>query len=149
MRLRAFFGLFFAVLLSAVSLYSAAWLKNPYGRGSELALKAASEYYLYSPSSQAKIVGDVDFAQSFFLTGESTTFVFPSEQTAQNYVSGLLQEQGAAIVWEEECLGARSIYAYAPKRGGGIVLSGKRVNLHLVWKGEHVRVGSPIVFGGY
>ena len=149
MRLRAFFGLFFAVLLSAVSLYSAAWLKNPYGRGSELALKAASEYYLYSPSSQAKIVGDVDFAQSIFLTGESTTLVFSSKQTAESYVSGLLQEQGAAIVWEEECLGARSIYAYAPKRGGGIVLSGKPVNLHLVCKDKRVRVGSPIVFGGY
>lgn len=149
MRLRGFFGVAFALLSSAVFFYAAAWLKNPYGRECDFAVRVESEYYLYSPSSQAKIVERVGFAESFFLTGEKSVFCFLSEADAEKYASALLKEQGAAVVFEEECMGARSIYAFAPKRGGGIALSGKRVNLHLVVKGARVCVGTPIVFGGY
>ncbi len=149
MRVRGFLGMVLSVCVSAAVLFAAVWLKNPYGRGSALAVRTESEYYLYSPSSQAKIVASVGLAESFFLTGEKSVFQFPSEKEAARYLSGLLDEQGAKVVFEEECMGARSIYAYAPKRGGGITLLGKRVNLHLVWSGERVCVGTPIVFGGY
>ena len=149
MRLRGFLGLALSVLFSVVLLYSSVWLKNPYGRASRWAVKVESEYYLYSSSSQAKIVESVGFADSFFLTGEKSVFCFSSELEAENYAAALLEEQGAEIVFVEECMGVRSIYAYAPKRGGGVALSGKRVNLHLAIKDERVCVGTPIIFGGY
>ena len=149
MRFRGFLGVALSTLLSATLMYSVAWLKNPYGRECVSAVNWEREYYLYSPSSQAQIVGKVSFAQSFFLTGEKSVFRFSSENEARDYALSLLKEQGAVVVLEEDCMGVHSIYAFAPKRGGGILLSGQRVNLHIVQNGARVCVGTPIIFGGY
>lgn len=149
MRLRGFLKIALAGVFSLSILFFAGLLKNPYGKGSVVAECLGREYYLYSPSSQAKIVKRVGFADCFFLTGERSDFLFSSEREASGYVFELLDEQNATVVFEEEIMGARSIYAYAPNCGNGILLSGKRVNLHLVVKGDCVCVGTPIVFGGY
>ena len=149
MRLRGFLRMAGAVCLAAACLVVVRWMENPYGKSSGFALCAGREYYLYSPSSQAKIVKSASFAESFYLTGEKSVFLFPSDLEAEKYVCAVLAEQHATIAFEEEVLGGRSIYAYAPKRGGGVLLSGQRVNLHLVLRGSRVCVGTPIIFGGY
>jgi hypothetical protein len=137
-----------ALVCSAVTVFAVAWLKNPYGRPAN-GVCVEREYYLYSPSSQAKILESVDFAESFFLTGEKATFCFESEAAAAEYACALLQEKGMKIVWEESWGNVQSVYAYAANRERGIRLPCGRVNLHVVLQGAYVQVGTPIIFGGY
>ena len=149
MRLRSFFATACALVFAMMALFAVAWMKNPYGRGWSSGVKTECEYYLYSQSSQAKIVESVSLAESFFITGEKSVFCFDSEEEAGRYALNLLGGDEVTTVFEEEWDGVRSVYAYSARRGGGILLSGKRVNLHVVWKGTRVCVGTPIVFGGY
>lgn len=137
-----------ALVCSAATVFAVLWLKNPYGRFSG-GVCVEREYYLYSPSSQAKIVERVDFAESFFLTGEKATFCFESEAAAEEYVCALLKEEGAKIVSEESWGNVKSVYAYAANREKGIRLPCGRVNLHIAVQGACVQVGTPIIFGGY
>jgi len=137
-----------ALVCSAVTVFAVSWLKNPYSRPAD-GVCVEREYYLYSPSSQAKIVESVGLADAFFLTGEKATFCFESESAAAEYVCALLKEEGAKIVSEETWGDVKSVYAYAANREKGIRLPCGRVNLHVVVQGARVQVGTPIIFGGY
>ncbi len=148
MRLKRWFTLLICGGICATLLAVAGGLYNPYGsclKGE----RVAKEYYLYSPSSQAKILSSPTFAECFFLTGETSAFRFSTEKEAAFYAEALLREKKAQVVCEEHLAGARSIYAYVSGGAGGILLFGARVNLHLVIKGAEVQVGTPIIFGGY
>ena len=124
-------------------------LKNPYGILLVEGEKVDAEYYLYSPSSQAKICDSVSLAEYVHLTGEKMEFAFSSEAEAASAAASFLQERAAKIVCVEEVAEVRSIYAYVKGGYKETTLFGKKVNLHVVVSGKMVRVGIPIIFGGY
>ena len=148
MRFRNWLSLLFCGVLCGGVLLCCSALYNPCGVA-EGGVETGREYYLYSPSSQAKIVDSLSFADYFSLVGEKYTLRFSSEAEANAYAEGLLIEKGARTVFEENVAGVRSIYAYVSDGRKGVQILGGMINLHLAICGEEVQVGPPIIFGGY
>ncbi|MBQ2740059.1 MAG: hypothetical protein IJF39_00360 [Clostridia bacterium] len=148
MRFRNWLALLFCGTLCGGVLLFCGFLRNPCGRLTG-GVETQREYYLYNPSSQAKIAGSLSFAEYFSLVGEKYTLRFPSAEAANAYAENLLAEKGAQTLFEERVAGVRSIYAYTVDGREGVQLFGARVNLHLAICGEEVQVGTPIIFGGY
>ena len=148
MRWYRFWKTFGGILLCAVVLFLAACLKNPCGQRGGATLEDR-EYYLYSPSSQARITEKTNARECFFITGEKLVLSFANEQEAKEYMENRLRSARVRIVAEEWVDGARSVYVYEIGGVSGARLFGEKVNLHLVQKGVFVQVGTPIVFGGY
>ena len=148
MRFRNWLALLFCGTLCGGVLLCCGFLRNPCGRRTG-GVETGREYYLYTPSSQAKIVERLSFTDYFSLVGEKYTLRFPSAAAANAYAENLLAEKGAQTLMEERVAGVRSIYAYTAGGRGGVQLFGGRVNLHLAVCGEEVQVGTPIIFGGY
>jgi hypothetical protein len=148
MRFRDWLALFFCGALCGVVLLFCGLLRNPCGRMAG-GVETEREYYLYTPSSQAKIASRLSFADYFSLVGEKYTLRFPSAEAANAYAENLLIEKGAQTLFEERVAGVRSIYAYTMDGREGAWLYGGRVNLHLAVCGDEVQVGTPIIFGGY
>ncbi len=123
-------------------------LQNPYGDTSGGVL-TEREYYLYSPSSQAAVRTETAFGESVYIQGEKSTFLFQTLEDAGRYAVNLLKAQRAQVYFEEDIAGARSIYAYSQRLGGGVRVGGVLVNLHIVISGEFVQVGTPMIFGAY
>ena len=99
------------------------------------------EFYLYSPSSQATIRTQLYLDELFFLQGESG-------HTADS-LSEVLEKYSATVLFQEEGEGCVSYYCYSPKLKRSVQLDGKTVNLHIVEYDDGLRLGSPIIFGGY
>ena len=131
-------------LLSAVGL-----MRNPYGSLSSGVLTVEGEYYLYSPSSRAKIVEKLSLQDLPWYTGEKRVFRFQTQEEAGRYALKLLSERRAQVIFEETVAGVYSIYAYVRGGGVGVALRGAPVNLHLALFENCVQVGTPIIFGGY
>ena len=149
MRFFRFCGIVISVFISASLLFVASLMKNPYGSLWARGERMDREYYLCSPSSQAKICGSICLAEYCLLEGERSSFLFQSEQEAAFQAAQLLKESRARLVRVEEVEGARSYYAYSETLGDGVALFGEVVNLHVVQSGRIVRVGTPLIFGGY
>ena len=148
MRFRNWLSLLFCGILCGGVLLCCGALYNPCGVA-EGGVETGREYYLYSPSSQAKIKGSLSFAEYFSLVGEKYALRFSSAAEANAYAERLLKEKGARTVLEESIAGVRCIYAYVSDGREAVQISGGRVNLHLAICGEEVQVGTPIIFGGY
>ncbi len=104
------------------------------------------EYYLYSPSSQAERTLSLQAEDLLFLEGISYEYETADGETfAQEMIRSF-----RAVVLETETLdGVTSYYCYSPRLGSGTVLFGCKINLHIAVKGDLVKAGSPIIFGGY
>ncbi len=148
MRFRNWLSLLFCGVLCGGLLLSCAALCNPCGYVMG-GVETGREYYLYSPSSQAKIADSLSFADYFSKVGEKYILRFSSSAEANAYAEKLLMEKGARTVFEERVAGVRSIYAYVSNGCKGVRILDGRVNLHLAICGEEVQVGTPIIFGGY
>lgn len=134
----------------AVCLFTAVGLmRNPYGSHSSGVAVTEAEYYLYSPSSRAKIAKELSLRDLPWYTGEKRVFRFQTQEEAGRYALKLLSERGARVIFEETVAGVRSIYAYVRGGGSGVSLQGAPVNLHLALFENCVQVGIPIIFGGY
>lgn len=107
---------------------------------------AKEEYYLYSPSSQAERTLFLRAKDVLFLEGMSYEYeTSDGEAFAQEMIRSF-----RAVVLETETLdGVTSYYCYSPRLGDTTVLFGCKINLHIAVKGDLVKVGSPIIFGGY
>ena len=149
MRFFRWCAAFGAFMLSSAVLFSVGLMKNPYGECLKFGRRVGAEYYLYSPSSQAKICDSVSLSEYFYLTGEKTVFLFETEKDADKYVMKWIKSQRARIVWEENIEGERSIYLYADGLGRTATLFGGKVNAHVVLLKNKVQIGFPIIFGGY
>ena len=101
-----------------------------------------TEYYLYSPSSQSKIVTEISVLDLLFLKGERV-------EVAERELGALLEKYGASVVFCEEFVDGVSYYCYSPTLKTPILIGGKFVNLQIVVKESGVVLGSPVVFGGY
>jgi hypothetical protein len=132
-----------------------------------------STYYLYSASSQAQIKQALSLADLAHLKGESAVYVFEKERaenaagTPVNEYASMeeaLPEAGASafafaedfisaydakLCFAEEIGGTLSFYCYSPRLKGGVILNGRKINLHIAVRAESVAVGTPIIFGGY
>ncbi len=139
---------------------------------------AKSVYYLHSPSSQGARTESLTLRDLPFIQGESMALEIT--QTAGNGVATgaceagiretdvkkiaelLAKEFGAKILFTEEVCGVQSYYCYTPRWLNGVILNGKKINLHialrvcedrLVQDGEYLLaqgvIGSPIIFDGY
>ncbi len=122
-----------------------------------------SAYYLYSASSQAEIKEALSLAELAHLKGESAVYVFGSadgESAASAAYRGesclaaeaakeLMASYRARVRFTEEVGGTVSYYCYSPLLKGGVILDGKKINLHVAVRADSLAVGSPIIFGGY
>ncbi len=55
----------------------------------------------------------------------------------------------ARLLFEEETGGVKNYYLYSPDLGGGVMIEGYLVNLHIALGAEETAVGTPLIFGGY
>ena len=83
MRFRNWLALLFCGTLCGGMLLCCGFLRNPCGWATG-GVEMGREYYLYNPSSQAKITSKISFTEYFSLVGEKYTlrfflfvFVFP------------------------------------------------------------------------
>lgn len=109
------------------------------------------EYALYSADSSAVFTEDPNVKESLFIKGETVIFTRKSDGEIAEEIEKILRMYGAEIRFEERTEKSVSYYCYSSAIGGyrAEVLQGEKINLHLV-RGEGVlRVGSPLVYGGY
>lgn len=59
------------------------------------------------------------------------------------------EKYSAVLVSEEEASGVYNYYYYSPLLSRCVFIGGKAVNLHVAVRGDSVRIGTPIIFGGY
>ena len=113
------------------------------------ALQGERTYYLDSLSSQSLIKTKLTVWDLFRVQGESVCFTLTEE--GEGFARSLVENYGGKILFKEEVCGAVSYYAYIPKWGGGIMLNGRKVNLHIAVSKENsgCKVGTPIIFGGF
>lgn len=55
---------------------------------------------------------------------------------------------GAELLFCEEAGGTVNYYLYSPVLGEGVMLQGRRVNLHIAVREDTTAVGTPLIFGG-
>lgn len=106
-------------------------------------------WYLYSASSQAEIKEALSPGDLFRTTGESAVFFPDAGESAEELAKRLCDRYGAKILFSEEAGGTVSHYCYSPKLREGILLCGKKVNLHIAVRADSVALGTPVIFGGY
>lgn len=114
------------------------------------------EFYLYSPSSMAKIQRVCSLKDIAFLQGQSA-IVQLADKDKEEWVNKALQELQAETVIKETSLDRVSYYAYSTTMANGgaksVFLGGKMVNLHIAYTSvegdRQVVLGTPMIFGGY
>lgn len=106
---------------------------------------ASREYYLYDSSSQATIQTELSPFDLLYVCGESAEY----EREEMSFLEEILETYRAEILFVEEACGVRSYYCYSPRLGKASVINGYAVNLHVACKGSHVKVGTPLIFGGF
>lgn len=104
-------------------------------------------YFLCSASSQAWQKSTLTAGELSLKQGESVCFL--TEESAESLRDQLLQDYRAVLVKEEGCLDVVSYYCYAAELGDGLIIDGKRVNLHIAVGQGRCAVGTPILFGGF
>lgn len=105
-------------------------------------------FYLYSASSQAKIVENLRFEHLFSIKGESVRFAvtkYERETVAEN----VLKKYGAQLVFVEQTGETVCYYGITPRFGQGVLVNGKSVNVHVAVSQTECIVGYPIIFGGF
>ena len=108
-----------------------------------------STYYLYSASSQAEIKESLKPAELAGLKGESAVYVFENGEADAAFVERILDEYRAEICFVEEAAGTLSSYCSSPRLKNGVLLEGRKINLHIAVRAESIALGTPIIFGGY
>lgn len=105
----------------------------------------ASEYELYfkSGSFGSGVVGvaEKDFGGYAEIKGESC-FVSVSYER-------VLKDFNATHIFSEKTEYGESFYAYSPLIKYKTFVGGKRVNIHYYKCDDYVKLGTPIIFGGY
>lgn len=61
----------------------------------------------------------------------------------------LLCRYRARVLFTEEVCGVVNYYCFSPLLGGGVVLNGETVNLHIAAGNGRTAAGTPVIFGGF
>ncbi len=104
-------------------------------------------YFLHSASSQALKKNTLNLQEIALKEGESVYFL--TEEKADALRDTLIKDYRAVLVKEERCLDVVSYYCYAAEFGKGLLIDGKRINLHIAVGQGRCAVGTPILFGGF
>lgn len=102
-------------------------------------------YYLGANSSARAVVSEDPVLDKLLLgrvAGESVQY--PGDR-----YEALKARFRAELLFTEEACGVTNYYLRSPLLGAGIVLGGRRVNLHIAVGGGKTVAGTPIVFGGF
>ena len=129
-------GVCLAVLLSVTCLQATRFAN----------VEGERAFYLYSPSSQAVMKGDIAPLDLFFVKGESVSF---SCEDRESVLENVLQAYGGEILFEEGAGDSQSYYCFTKKWTDGVILNGQFVNLHIAFNGECCTIGVPMIFGGF
>ncbi len=111
-----------------------------------LAKGVNEEYYLYSDSSQATIHTDVLGWDCLFVAGVSGEY-YVGEWDA--FWNDFREDYRAIVLAEEEVGAVVSYYLYSPLVYGGQWIEGNFVNVQVSRNENIVKVGTPMIFGGY
>ncbi len=106
------------------------------------AIAGEHTYYLDSASSQALVKTRLSFSDIFRVRGESVV-------AERGEAESIAERFGAALVATEYAGDAVSYYYTVDAWGGGVLIDGKRVNLHIAVGENRVVVGTPVIFGGF
>ena len=118
-------------------------------------------YYLQSASSQGLRKESLSLFDFPSIRGESVRFALQDgvesegEGVVEDFVADMVKKYKATIIFKEEITGVTSYYGYTAKWADGVVINGKKINLHIAIStaennGERLCVvGSPIIFDGY
>ena len=112
-------------------------------------------YYLQSASSQGLRKDSLSISDLFNVRGESVRFVLSQGTEKEAVVEEIAGKYGATILFMEEVGGVTSYYGYTSKWADGVLLNGKKINLHIALSiDENANqsicvIGSPIIFDGY
>ena len=105
-----------------------------------------AEYYLHRASSQAKIETDLLPEEFLILEGESVTY---RAEDGAAFAKTIMEKLRARVRVRESACGVESYYCYSPAFASFVVVDGEKVNLHLAVGEGFVKVGTPLVFGGF
>lgn len=101
-------------------------------------------FYLDSASSQGLRKESLSVLDLPRLRGECVRFSCEEDE-----VLSILQSCGGRVEFMEEACGITSYYCSTSKWGDGLMLNGKKINLHLAYADGVCVVGVPIIFDGF
>ena len=102
-------------------------------------------YEFYTGTSSEEIVLSDSPLAKYSLTGirgESVRY-------QGNRVQEMISRYRAKVLFIEEAAGVVNYYCNSPVLGRGVVIDGKRVNLHIAASDTRTAVGTPVIFGGF
>lgn len=106
---------------------------------------SAYTFYLGASSSSLAVVTRTPVLTKLLLgetAGESTVY-------EGNCYEELKERYRAELLFSEEACGTVNYYLYSPVLGGGVMLDGYLVNLHVAVSERGTAAGSPLIFGGF
>ena len=100
-------------------------------------------------------LGENSSAEAIVLEGDALPLLLSSNVRGESAVfqgdraEELLKAYRARVLFIEEAAGTVSYYCYSPLFGEGLLLNGKRVNLHIAAGRGQTAAGTPLLFGGF
>ena len=134
------FGTLFVLVAVACGVFLFVLLRAPaFEQGESYTFymgKNSSSLVIFSdcPALEKLILGDVK--------GESV-------QYSGNQFYELKTKFRAKLLFTEESCGVTNYYLYSPVLGGGVLINGQPVNLHIAVSAEKTVAGTPLIFGGF
>ena len=112
---------------------------------------AEREYALYSASSSAAFDTNPSLYEVLFIRGETVIFRNKNQVESEKIKEAAIGKYKASVRFAETAGGKTSYYCYSPKIGEAKAktIGGEKINLHIVTGEGEVRIGSPVVCGGY
>lgn len=152
----------FYTLLALCICVGCFWLLRM-GRVSALSsLQGERTFFLDSASSQALVKNQLSVVDVFRVKGESVRFSLSEfdggryqdiinidGQVCDEIAGKIGAEYAAELIFSENASGIQSYYFYSAELPYGILLNGRKVNLHVAIDGDMMSVGTPIIFGGF
>ena len=100
-------------------------------------------------------LGENSSAEAVVLEGDALPLLLSSNVRGESAVfqgdcaEELLRAYRARVLFIEKAAGTVSYYCYSPLFGEGLLLNGKRVNLHIAAGRGQTAAGTPLLFGGF
>ena len=120
-----------------------------FGVGGNLQGNGLHEFYLYNPSSNCKIVrlSEKESFNFIYLKSNLKGECVILENRRQAELT--LKKYFAVKVLEEHGENFYCEYYYSPLISSYIYIKDKKINLHLSETNGQIKLGSPIIFGGF
>ena len=104
----------------------------------------AYELYLAPSSSSLTVETKSPVLDKLFLPVKGESVRYDGDKKEE-----LLTRFHAEILFTEEAAGVTNYYCFSPFLGGGVLLFGEKVNLHIALSNSQTAVGTPLIFGGF